>query len=456
MNAEANVLSLRYSQRFPASQRWFSLVPTATGGWRKVQERRHHRADSLLRAAVGWSSEVELLFLCARWPLRREEDLQIIRDQCSRPLDWPLFLRLVQHHRLAPLVSFHLHACVPQPRSEEQWAVFAELRKLSAANTFQALRSLAELRRIVQAFEAEGVTSVRVLKGLPLAQSVFGDLSLRANGDLDLLIEETSILNADRVLRGLGYQGLFQVDHFSPKRLAFYGAHWKDVAYSHPDTGLEADLHWRCFRNSGMPGNPLCTGTGRDAVSFGEFRVATLPRMESLLYQCVHGTLDGWLYLKSLVDVGAQVRGMSDADLDALAALAIHYGVLPELTAALVLVRRYLGMSQWSTHLLPESDRTVAHILRYADRNLLKGNFLAGRDDIPIATTLRFEFGLRRSFRYRSELLLRVLFRARMWETLPLPDFLFWLYPLFSPVEWVVFRMRQRRQRPAAEQGLSG
>ena len=45
---------------------------------------------------------------------------------------------------------------------------------------------------------------------------------------------------------------------------------------------------------------------------------------------------------------------------------------------------------------------------------------------------------------------------ARGWETLPLPDFLFWLYPLLSPVEWVVFRLRQRRPMPAEEQGLEG
>lgn len=420
-----------------------------------MQERRDHRADARPRAAVGWTPEIELLFLCARWPLRRGADFQIIRDQASRPLDWPLFLRLVQHHRLVPLVWFHLHACVPEPRSAEKEAVFAELRELSAANTFQAMRSLAELRRIVQAFEAQGILA-RVLKGLPLAQSAFGELSLRANGDLDLLIDEVSILNADRVLQDLGYEGLFRLGGFSAKRLAFYRAHWKDVAYSQRETGMEVDLHWRCFRNSAMPGNRLCAGEGRDYISFGDFRVATLPRMESLLYQCVHGTLDGWLYLKSLVDVGAQVRVMSEGDLDQLAALAARYGVLPELTAALVLVRRYLGLRPWSTQLLPESDRTVAHILRYADRNLLGGGFLAGRDDIPIATTLRFEFGLRRTFQYRFELLRRVLFRARMWETLPLPDFLFWLYPLLSPVEWVVFRLRQRRPMPAEEQGLEG
>jgi hypothetical protein len=202
-----------------------------------------------------------------------------------------------------------------------------------------------------------------------------------------------------------------------------------------------------------MAGASLCTNTASDYVSFGGLRVATLPRMESLLYLCVHGTLDGWLYLKSLVDVGAQVRAMSAAELDALAALAAGYGVLPELTAVLMLVRRYLGMDHWSASLLPESDPTVKHILRFADRSLIEGRVLADRDTIPITRTIAFEFGLRRNLRYRCELLLRLLFRARMWKTMPLPDFLFWLYPLLSPLEWVAFRLR--RHRPDTDRSVS-
>jgi hypothetical protein len=61
---------------------------------------------------------------------------------------------------------------------------------------------------------------------------------------------------------------------------------------------------------------------------------------------------------------------------------------------------------------------------------------------------MAFEFGLRRNLRYRRELLLRVLYRARMWQTFPLPDILFGLYPLLSPFEWVIFRLRQRWEKP--------
>jgi hypothetical protein len=414
-----------------------------------LQDGRNHSADRTSAPGPWRSGELNLLLLCSRWP-QRETDREQIREQSAGRLDWQSFVLLVRHHRLVPLVAFNLGASITQTSSPELECVIHELRQLTSENMLQALRSLAELRRVSMEFVAHNIR-VRVLKGLPLAQSVFGDLSLRAAGDIDLLIDESALVEADRVLRGLGYQGLFQVNRFTPRQLNFYRSHWKDIAYRNPATGFEVDLHWRCFRNSKMPGRELCAARGQQTASFGGFAVETLPRMEALLYLCVHGTLDGWIYFKSLVDVAAQVREMTEMELDLLARLATNYAILPELTAALILVQRYLAIDHWSQSLLSESDATVAHILRYAGRSLVQSGFLADRDAIPIATTIAFELGLRRDFRYRFELLLRVLFRARMWETIPLPDFLFGIYPLLSPVEWVVYRVRQWKAKPAQE-----
>jgi hypothetical protein len=400
------------------------------------------------------SPELDLLLACASWPLR-PDDCQLIQTLSAGKLDWQRFLLLVQHHRLVPLVAHNLHSAVKgSVSSPELRFVVAELKRLATQSAHRSLRCLAELRRVVQELQAHAIP-VRVLKGLPLAQSIFGDLSLRSAGDLDLLIDESSIVEADRVLRGFGYSGLFKVERFSPKRLAFYRSHWKDLAYENRAMGYEVDLHWRCFRNSEMPGADLCAAGNPKTVAFGSFKVDTPPRMEGLLYLCVHGTLDGWLYFKALVDVAAQVRDMDEAQLDALADLAARCGILPELTATLMLVRRYLDLDHWSSRLLPASDATVTHILRYADQALAQDGFLGDRDSVPIGTTLAFELGLRRTFRYRYELLLRVLFRARMWETIPLPDFLFGIYPLLSPFEWAIFRLLHRVGKPGPGASLA-
>jgi len=416
-----------------------------------MREPRYRPANSPNGHHPGGSVELDLLLVCARWPLRPQEDIAAIQSLAALPLDWERFLLLVEHHRLVPLVYRNLRAALSQPAALSEATalprqqVVEKLRQLAESNTYRALRSLAELRRIVLELNAHGI-AVRVLKGLPLAQSIFGDLNLRAAGDLDLLIDPNDILKADLVLRDFGYGGLLPIARFTPRQFAFYRSHWKDISYANAMTGFEVDLHWRCFRNSAMSGEGLIAA-GHQTVSFGDFQVDTLPPTENLLYLCVHGSLDGWIFLKSLADIGAQTRAMTSCQLDALASTAGSYGVLPELSAALTLVRRYLTIDHWSMRLLPDTDPTVAHILRFVARSLVARQFLANRDAIPISTTLAFEFGLRRSFRYRAELLARVLFRARMWETIPLPDFLFDLYPLLSPIEWAIFRFRRRSQK---------
>lgn len=389
--------------------------------------------------------ELKLVLACARWP-QRDADRLLIRDLTARQPDLARFVQLAKHHRIVPVVSHNFHRALDGGDADGAQRADTELRQQAAANAMTSLRLLSELKRVVVALEAAGVHA-RVLKGLPLAQTVFGDISLRSPGDLDLLIDSQQIVAAGRVLKALGYTGLFAPEHFSPRQLGYYRAHWKDVTYTNQNGGNELDLHWRCFRNPAMPGVGLCATSAGESVNFGGLRVETLPPREGLLYLCVHGILDGWIYLKPLVDVAAQVRGMTAQELDHLAELAARHGILPELSATLLLVRRWLAMDCWSQQLLPENDATVRHILRYIGQTLEARGFLASREEIPISATLRFEWGLRRNWRYRRDVVQRVLYRARMWETIPLPDWLFWAYPLLSPVEWVMFRIRRRLAR---------
>lgn len=393
-----------------------------------------------------------LLQLCLRWPQREEDRKEIVR-LLSGTIDWQLFQKLADHHRVLPMVTHNVGIASLDARIEHEGVfaeVFAGMQKAAQENSYRALRCLTELHKIVRALGKRDV-EICVLKGLPLARTVYGDLALRSVGDIDLLIDESRILAADQVLRELGYRASFDVGEFSTRRRAFYVAHWKDLTYTSDASGFEVDVHWRCFRNPHMSGSSLGSVAGAETVSFGGFQVRTLPRTEGLLYLCMHGLLDGWLYLKSLVDVGVQVRAMSEAELDRLAAAAADFGIFAELSATLAMVRRHLAMDHWSTRLLPEADEAVAHILRYADVVLEQREFLGARESVPISTTLAFEWGLRPDWRYRRELLLRVLFRVRMWQLIPLPDALFWLYPLLSPLEWILFRLRGAPAERAGE-----
>ncbi len=68
------------------------------------------------------------------------------------------------------------------------------------------------------------------------------------------------------------------------------------------------------------------------------------------------------------------------------------------------------------------------------------------REQIPSTLWFLNEFRLYNSLRYRLDLVLRSLFRPRVWRWLNLPDKLFPLYALISPFEFVSFHARNRWQ----------
>lgn len=105
----------------------------------------------------------------------------------------------------------------------------------------QALRELilkTEIRRLLQRFDEAGVRAL-LLKGMPLAYSLYAEPYVRTRSDTDILIPEPDVKTADRILVESGYQG----------STAFWRAH---ASYQRTYTGqdrtggsVHIDLHWR-------------------------------------------------------------------------------------------------------------------------------------------------------------------------------------------------------------------
>jgi len=184
--------------------------------------------------------ELELMLACARWP-QRDSDRQLISDLAENVKDWRRFVLLTKHHRIVPLVSRNLQSALNTSASSRAQPAVTELKDASANMAMRSLVLLSELRRVMVALRASGI-AVRVLKGFPLAQLVYGDIGLRAPGDLDVLIESSQLLPADEVIRGLGYTGLLDPRRFNRRQLAFYRTHWKDITYT--DSAPSGEALW--------------------------------------------------------------------------------------------------------------------------------------------------------------------------------------------------------------------
>jgi Uncharacterised nucleotidyltransferase/Transglutaminase-like superfamily len=390
------------------------------------------------------SPEFDLVLACLRWP-QETVDGDRIRSLARQPIRWPYLLEILHHHKVVPLFLRNLAAVAPGYMPDD---AAAALRAAGAANDETCARRIAQVLQLNRFFREQQV-DLRVFKGIPLAITAFQDPGLRDAGDIDLLVAESDLFRAGEILRSQGYVRLDPQARLTRRRLRSYLAHQKDFSYGHPLSDVIIDLHWRLFRNSFLPANAGLTDAGEDWVDIGSERVATLPAPRLLLYLCIHGALDGWLRLKWLTDIGALMHAMTPEQIASTVNMAREQQALPQFSAAIFLCQDLLGQELLNgptalSENLDRNDKTVTHILRFSKRLVASNQYRPIREEIPSTQWFLNEFRLYNSPRYRLDLVLRSLFRPRVWRWLNLPDKLFPLYALISPFEFLSFHVGNR------------
>ncbi|HEY4047300.1 MAG TPA: lasso peptide biosynthesis B2 protein [Acidobacteriaceae bacterium] len=384
------------------------------------------------------SPEFELVLACVRWP-QGSADAALIRKLAQQPIHWPHLLRIVHHHQVVSLVSRNIEAaasdCVPSE-------TLSSLRAGAVENARFCFHGISELARIYHRFRQEQI-DLLIFKGTPLALQAFGDATLRGVGDIDLLVRQIDIDRADRILRAEGYLRSEPDVWHTPRRTRSYISHQKDFSYGNPKSGATVDLHWRLFRNPWLPTNTGLEHAGVAWIQLGPESIPTLPLERLFLYLCVHGALDGWLRLKWLADIGAFLRKSSSEQLRTIVRAAMEQGVLPEVSAAILLCQQKLGFEEIPGECLSPQAPSVARILRFANRLITSNNHCPERYLIPSTAWFLNELTLHSSAAYRLELVERTLFRPRVWSKVSLPDALFPLYAVISPFEWLLFRIQR-------------
>jgi hypothetical protein len=380
---------------------------------------------------------MRLLLQCARWPLPEQGSAAIRALAAAKDLDWSLFLSLCSHHRVVPLV----YRALSTAGAEVPASTIAALKAGATENALSVMRYLAHTRQLCDLLQQAGVPA-RVLKGVPLSQRLYADPSLRDVGDIDLLISAGIEETADNVLLAEGFRRSDPAAPLTPRRRRSWRKHGKTYTYRSDRNDFEIDLHWRLFRNPHMPGNALAESGADEQVAFGDISLAVLPLDRTFLYLCVHGALDGWFRFKSLVDIAAIWHGFADEQRTALADQARECGILPEMAAALKLAQELalLAADALSPAMQLQTTSPEARwILDYARFQHLAQRFQPTQDGAGSWPLKRYELGLRPGLAYRTEIFRRVLLRPRVWERFDLPDALFPLYALLSPIEWLLF-----------------
>lgn len=395
----------------------------------------------------GFPPEFELILACARWPHEPPEPDRV--RELAVKVRWPLVVEMANRHKVIPQVARCLEAVAPGGAPPREASL---LRAGTVENACLCSQHADILKRIHRSF-GEAQIPYRVLKGIPLAVSAYGDPGLRDVGDIDLLISPGDLQKAERILLEKDFLRSEPEAKLTPRRLRSYLAHQKDFCFRHRSSRIDLDLHWRLFRNPLLPGNAEIAGCGVEAFALDGESIPALPAGELFLYLCQHGALDGWLRLKWICDIAFLLRRLPPEEWERTARLAAARQILPEVTAAVHLSAQLLGAripSGWpSVAHLDAGNAATARILRFAHTLIRSNGYRPAREAVAGPAWFRNELFLHSGLRYRLELLWRALFRPRVWQAIDLPDLLFPLYALLSPLEWIAFRLR--RLAPGAE-----
>jgi len=314
----------------------------------------------------------ELLRAIVRQPV----DAQRIERLARNLSDWDSLIEMAREHRVLPMLFLRLadlSAAVP-------FAVQERLRAEYQRNVFHNLANAVELIAVLEEFDHLGIPAMP-FKGVVLGTSVYGDITTRPAGDLDLLIDHRHLMRATALLLERGYE--LTTPFHADGTLVYPGN--CEYGFTRQSDGMVIELCWRLTEPR------FRCKLGMDWV-WPRRRVAMLAGAEvpdlspeiSLLVLCMHGSKHTWSRLIWVCDVAQLLASSPDLDWKHVTQEAKRLGLWRMLALGVLLAHRVAGTAVPQT-VLPrfESDATASSLARHVEENLFAAPGSAPMGGVP-------------------------------------------------------------------------
>ncbi len=219
-----------------------------------------------------------------------------LRTLLGGTLDWPVLLAQARLHSVLPLLTAQLQRLgywqVPA-------TVVAELQRRTRTRSIHNMLLVQELRRILRQLMAAGI-AVLPLKGMALAEALYGDCMLRDCADIDIVVPKAQIPPVVHLLEAQGYRAQGPWEWWTTSPIHF------EIALLRTPDGLryDVDLHWGLL--GGDPRHACAMealwAACHPATVLGVDAWAMSPEW-TLLALILHAARSQWQGLKWLVDI---------------------------------------------------------------------------------------------------------------------------------------------------------
>ena len=365
----------------------------------------------------------EFDFLCAA--ARPRFDLAAVGEQLESGLDFDRLLALAAGHSVRPHLIralAHLKWTTVPP------SVRAELEAFQHRHLPKSLAFVGELRRVAEAFDRQAIPFA-TFKGVALATFLYGDPAAREFADIDIIVPQRHMADAERALAELGYRAALGDRRFRAAFLAIQ----RQFGLINPEIGMSVDLHWQ-FSGDYVPFPLSADDALRNAValSVAGRDVPTLAPADLASLLAGHGTKEQWRSLELIVDFAWLVDRLPGLDWLDLYRRARARRCGRAVLLGLLLANRVLGVA------LPEA--LVATIERHEEARARADVLIERiRRDValPQSNFVDLELCDRPSDRLKAMMRLALLPTAGDYKAWPLPSALWGVYYATRPFRLV-------------------
>jgi hypothetical protein len=233
-----------------------------------------------------------------------------IRSLTAGPLNWDSLLADASCHSVTPLLAKQLRAIAGDALSPPQ---LKQLKDLARVTAVRNLALTAELIAIMDLFRSEGLQAIPY-KGPVLAAQAYGDFTLREFEDLDLILRQKDMSEANRLVTSLGYRAKY------PWTLSLDAAASLvpgEYCYRNERRHILIELHTeRTLRHFPLPPDIGALAERLVSVSLGGHVIETFGPEDGLPLLCIHGSKDFWERLSWITDLAEFVQAHPRLDWD--------------------------------------------------------------------------------------------------------------------------------------------
>src|SRR5499427_6544125 len=245
----------------------------------------------------SFSPEDSLCLLLGRGRLTSYEQVRT-RELLSSAVNWSHLLERAYAHGVYPLIYSNLRELgfsgVPDP-------IRTELKRAYLCNAIRNQLLSQELAHLLSQLGEARIPAIPI-KGVSLAESLYGDPASRVSTDIDVLVPPSRLGDAIETIRAAGYPDVFD-DSFFRKLDLRYGRHYS-FRRDYIGCSTVVELHWRLVQHSSQD-QPAVADLWAEAEATRSFGAPAhrLSAEWEFLYLAIHAADHGWQGLKWLVDL---------------------------------------------------------------------------------------------------------------------------------------------------------